>query len=194
MNLNKKVIAASLTAAFLSSGLLMAGQAEARPGDNEWRNRNSYESVYQALTPEKQAQFDAIMKEYVQKTAPLRDKLQAKYLELRTLGNSANPDSQAVSKISEEIVALRGQLRQERQAMADKVAKDVGINITRNRGYGYHHRGSYGCPGCGDSSMGMGSGYRMMHPGMMHQGMMGPGMMGAAMMGNGPDGPDSADD
>lgn len=175
MNLNKKLIAASLTAAFLSSGLLMAGQAEARPGDGDWRNRNNYESVYQALTPEKQAQFDAIMKEYVQKTTPIRDKLQAKYLELRTLGNSANPDSQTVSKISEEIVALRGQLRQERQAMADKVAKDIGININRGRGYSYHHRGFYGCPGCGESGMGMGPGYRMMHPGMMHPGMMGPG-------------------
>ena len=90
MNLNKASVAVAL-AAFLAAGGI-AGQALAAPHDGHhghWRQQRSYQDcVYQALTQEKKAQYDAIMKDFADKTAPLRDKLAAKYIELRTLGNS----------------------------------------------------------------------------------------------------------
>ena len=91
MSLNKASIAVAL-AAFLAVGGI-AGQALAAPHDGHdghWRQQRSYQDcIYQALTQEKKAQYDAIMKEFADKTAPLRDKLAAKYIELRTLGNTA---------------------------------------------------------------------------------------------------------
>ena len=108
MSLNKASIAVAL-AAFLAVGGI-AGQAL-------------------ALTQEKKAQYDAIMKEFADKTAPLRDKLAAKYIELRTLGNSPTPDPKAIGKATEELVALRNEFAKERSAMLDRVAKEIVINI-----------------------------------------------------------------
>ena len=83
MSLNKASIAVAL-AAFLAVGGI-AGQALAAPHDGHdghWRQQRSYQDcIYQALTQEKKAQYDAIMKEFADKTAPLRDKLAAKYIE-----------------------------------------------------------------------------------------------------------------
>ena len=84
MSLNKASIPVAL-AAFLAVGGI-AGQALAAPHDGHdghWRQQRSYQDcIYQALTQEKKAQYDAIMKEFADKTAPLRDKLAAKYIEL----------------------------------------------------------------------------------------------------------------
>ena len=129
MSLNKASIAVAL-AAFLAVGGI-AGQALAAPHDGHdghWRQQRSYQDcIYQALTQEKKAQYDAIMKEFAAKTAPLRDKLAAKYIELRTLGNSPTPDPKAIGKATEELVALRNEFAKERSAMVDRVAKEIGI-------------------------------------------------------------------
>ena len=126
MSLNKASIAVAL-AAFLAVGGI-AGQALAAPHDGHdghWRQQRSYQDcIYQALTQEKKAQYDAIMKEFADKTAPLRDKLAAKYIELRTLGNSPTPDPKAIGKATEELVALRNEFAKERSAMVDRVAKE----------------------------------------------------------------------
>lgn len=118
MSLNKASIAVAL-AAFLAVGGI-AGQALAAPHDGHdghWRQQRSYQDcIYQALTQEKKAQYDAIMKEFADKTAPLRDKLAAKYIELRTLGNSPTPDPKAIGKATEELVALRNEFAKERSA------------------------------------------------------------------------------
>ena len=138
MSLNKASIAVAL-AAFLAVGGI-AGQALAAPHDGHdghWRQQRSYQDcIYQALTQEKKAQYDAIMKEFADKTAPLRDKLAAKYIELRTLGNSPTPDPKAIGKATEELVALRNEFAKERSAMVDRVAKEIGINIFQGKGPG----------------------------------------------------------
>ena len=135
MSLNKASIAVAL-AAFLAVGGI-AGQALAAPHDGHdghWRQQRSYQDcIYQALTQEKKAQYDAIMKEFADKTAPLRDKLAAKYIELRTLGNSPTPDPKAIGKATEELVALRNEFAKERSAMVDRVAKEIGINIFQGK-------------------------------------------------------------
>ena len=111
MTFRKSTLALALAAA-LTGGMVFTAQA--RPGDFHHGPRGPrpcQESVYQALTPEKQAQYDAIMREFTEKTAPLRDQLAAKYIEVRTLGQSPAPDPKAVGKATEELVALRNEFR-----------------------------------------------------------------------------------
>ena len=99
----KKATLAIALAAVVATGTLMAGQASAAPCDGTGspaRHGMRHADVYDSLTPEKQAQYDTIMKEFTDKTAPLRDKLAAKRIELNTLGKSATPDPKAVGKAS----------------------------------------------------------------------------------------------
>lgn len=134
MPFTKTFIAMSLSVAVLTSGIMLAGQAEAKPDKKVGQNcSQQYDCVYQSLTPEKQAQYDAIMKDFADRTAPLRDQLSAKYIELRTLGNSPAPDPKAVGKASEELVALRNTFSGERQAMVERIAKEVGVNVFQGR-------------------------------------------------------------
>ena len=144
MSLNKASIAVAL-AAFLAVGGI-AGQALAAPHDGHdghWRQQRSYQDcIYQALTQEKKAQYDAIMKEFADKTAPLRDKLAAKYIELRTLGNSPTPDPKAIGKATEEL-----------SAMVDRVAKEIGINIFQGKGPGCPVERPRRCPATGMTVM-----------------------------------------
>ncbi|EGW45098.1 hypothetical protein HMPREF0178_02172 [Bilophila sp. 4_1_30] len=155
MSLNKASIAVAL-AAFLAVGGI-AGQALAAPHDGHdghWRQQRSYQDcIYQALTQEKKAQYDAIMKEFADKTAPLRDKLAAKYIELRTLGNSPTPDPKAIGKATEELVALRNEFAKERSAMVDRVAKEIGINIFQDKGPGCPVERPRRCPATGMTVM-----------------------------------------
>ena len=98
-------------------------------------------------------QYDAIMKEFADKTAPLRDKLAAKYIELRTLGNSPTPDPKAIGKATEELVALRNEFAKERSAMVDRVAKEIGINIFQGKGPGCPVERPRRCPATGMTVM-----------------------------------------
>ena len=176
MTRTQTLIAGSFVAALLVAGSVMTGQAVAGP--HHWQSGPRTEYVYNNLTPEKQAQFDAIMDDFAKRTASLRDKIEAKRIELRTLGNAATPDSRAIGKASEELVALRNEFAKERQALNERISKEVGIAMNR--------RGDYrpGCPGYGDCGYdrGYGShmrrGYRMnggyghMNGGYHHYGMM----------------------
>lgn len=158
MTFRKSTLAAALAAA-LTGGMVLTAQAG--PGDFHHGPHGPrgpmpcQEAVYQALTPEKQAQFDAIMRDFADRTAPLRDKLAAKYLEVRTLGESPAPDPKAVGKATEELVALRNEFGKERQAMVERVAKEVGINVlyAGPRGRGCPGRMPLRCPDAGMADM-----------------------------------------
>lgn len=86
------------------------------------------------------------MKDFADKTAPLRDKLAAKYIELRTLGNSPTPDPKAIGRATEELVALRNEFAKERGMMADRIAKEVGIMIFQGKGPGARLNGPADAP------------------------------------------------
>ena len=155
MNLSKASLATTLAAVLMTGGA-MTGQALAGPHDGHDRHpgqRSYQECIYQALTPEKQAQYDGIMKEFVDKTAPLRDKLAAKYIELRTLGDSPTPDPKAIGRATEELVALRNEFAGERKAMAERIAKEVGINVFQGKGRGCPVEQPRRCPATGATVM-----------------------------------------
>lgn len=152
MTRTQTIVAGSIVAAILVAGSVMQGQADARP--HHWQSCPGNEYVYDRLTPEKQAQYDAILEDFSKKVTPLRDKIRAKQIELDTLGDAANPDAAAIGKASEELVALHNEFLRERTAMLDRISKEVGINMDGRRGF------RPGCPAFGDDSYGPGYGNR----------------------------------
>ncbi len=152
MTRTQSTIAGSIVAALLVAGSIMPGQADARP--HHWQSCPGNEYVYDSLTPEKQAQYDAIMDDFSNKMAPLRDKMRAKRIELDTLGNAATPDPKAIGKASEELVALHNEFVKERAAMRERISKELGINLNTNDRRGFRP----GCPAFGDCGYGQGYG------------------------------------
>ena len=86
------------------------------------------------------------MKEFADKTAPLRDKLAAKYIELRTLGNSPTPDPKAIGNATEELVALRNEFAKERSAMVDRSPRKSASIYFKARGRGARLNGPADAP------------------------------------------------
>ena len=108
MTFRKSTLALALAAA-LTGGMVFTAQA--RPGDFHHGPRGPrpcQESVYQALTPEKQAQYDAIMREFTEKTAPLRDQLAAVLGELRRMEAGGGVDDELLATIRLITVTLDG--------------------------------------------------------------------------------------
>lgn len=68
-------------------------------------------AVYNALTPEKQAKYDAIYKEADARIQPLKDKAWAKHTELNALSGNPNTKPEAISKLTGELSDLRTQIR-----------------------------------------------------------------------------------
>lgn len=79
------------------------------------------------MTPEKRAQYDAMLKEYHAKVVPMGDNLYIKNQELRALQNAATPDVNAVSKKATEISELRGKVRAEKDAFMTKMEAEFGF-------------------------------------------------------------------
>lgn len=118
------------------------------------------------LTTEQRATYDKIMKEYDAKVTPLRDEMWAKHTELQALSSNPKTDPATISKLVQDMSGTRVKLRQEREALAQRLEKELGIKSGFGRG-GFH------------GGMGMGG----MMGGGMHGGM---GMPGGCMDGTGP--------
>lgn len=90
----------------------------------------------QELTPEQQAAISAIRQEHFSKTQALRDQLEAKHMTLRVLSPNPNATPEQLSTLVNEIMTLRGQLRTEHQAMAERMRQETGIAIPDGFGMG----------------------------------------------------------
>ncbi len=136
---------------------------------------------FHALPQEKQDAFIKIMKEFRDKTHPVREQLWVKKTTLRALSDNPKVEPQQIITLVNEMSALREQLYKERTALADRVKKEVGIDMPMG---GFGHRGK-GFGGCGMVGCGMGSGPGGYHKGGYghdgygprggHRGMMGGG-------------------
>lgn len=128
------------------------------------------------LTAEQRVTYDKIMKEYDAKVTPLRDEMWAKHTELQALSGNAKTEPSTISKLVQDMGNIRVKLRQERETLAQRLEKELGIKSGFGRG-GFH------------DGMGMGMGMRGHgggHGGM--GGMMGGmGGMGGCMGGSAPD-------
>ncbi|SHN51634.1 Spy/CpxP family protein refolding chaperone [Desulfovibrio litoralis] len=108
------------------------------------------------LSPEKQEAYNKIMKEASDKLTPIQDKMWAKHTELQALASNPKTEPATISKLVQELQELRIQMRTERELIATKLEKEVGISSNFGRGMmgGKMMMGGKGMKG----GMGMGSG------------------------------------
>ena len=117
------------------------------------------------LTPENQAKYDAIFKEFYDRMIPVGEKMMAKRLELNALQGNTNADPKQIGKLAEEIAALHTQMIKEREALDERFSKELGIEAPmRGMGRGMGHGGGMG------RGNGMGSGGGMGRGGMGYGG------------------------
>lgn len=96
------------------------------------------QGMYNAMTPEMQAKHDAIMEDFYNKIMPLRDKIWAKKAQLRALSGNPNMKPADYTKLTDEIVALRQQMRQELRSLRTRFQKEMGMTPGMMWG-GYGH-------------------------------------------------------
>jgi len=149
----------------------LASLAIAGPGQGKYKNGNGSCMGYgnygrgmgynagqiNQLTPEKQEAYRKIMKSFQDKVEPLRESMWQKRLELKALSPNPNTQPADIKALVKEIGDLHTQMRNERQALNDRLEKEIGIKIRRGMG---------------------GPGMRGQHMGTMSGMMRGQGMMG----------------
>ncbi len=142
--MNKSAIACSALVLVLFAGG-MWGVAEADARGCPYMG-GAHGSMHQYnITDEQRAQAQALVEAAQEKMRPLRDQNFVKKQELEALKNAANPDVQAVVKTAQEIVALREQLRVEKEKLGDALDKALGLpEGTHNMGHGMKHGDGYG--------------------------------------------------
>ncbi len=134
----KKMLAVpfALLMAFALAAPVMAGPGGPRDGYGGYHGGDrGYD--HPAIPPEKMAAFKNIMKDFRDKTQPIREQLWTKRTELKALSRNPNTQPSSITKLAEDMSALRTQLYKERQALDDKLEKEVGINI-------YHYGADFG--------------------------------------------------
>lgn len=112
------------------------------------------------MNPEDRAAWEALMKEYRQKTEPMRDQMWAKNLEYDALVANPNTKPAEVKAVIDEMLRLKVQLRTEHEKFAE-TAKAKGLKGFKGHGFGRDfHKGWRGhgpergfdagdCPGQG---------------------------------------------
>jgi len=99
------------------------------------------QDLEQNLTAEQQAELQKLRQDFADQTRELREGLQAKRQEMRTLMESSSPDKKELKRVQAEINTLRAQLA---DARIDHVLKVKEINPQAFSGYGR---------GCGFSAL-----------------------------------------
>ena len=94
----------ALTASIACAGANFAQAAEAAPaasaGNGMMPPVGTFDNnaAYQALTPEKQAKYNEIIKSAEEAMLPLREKMMAKRLQLDTMASMPNMNEEAIAK------------------------------------------------------------------------------------------------
>jgi Spy/CpxP family protein refolding chaperone len=92
-----------------------------------------------SLTAEQQAELRELRQGFADQTQELRETLQAKRQEMRTLMGSSSPDGKDLKRVQAEVNTLRAQLDDARIDHVLKVKKiDPRAFAGYGRGYGYH--------------------------------------------------------
>jgi zinc resistance-associated protein len=160
-----------ITVVAILAVMALSGSAFARHGDKHHDGEMMPQQM-QALTPEQQQQLDTIMEQHFTRMEPLREQMWSKHLELDALASNPNTKPETLSKLVQDITALRAQIKTERDSMCADIVKKVGIPC-----FGRNH-GMYGAP-CGyDNGSMRGPGHGGYHDGYGHRGQGNcPGMM-----------------
>jgi len=78
------------------------------------------------LPPEKQKAVDVLIKEYNDTVEPLRQKREARRLELNALSRNPNATQKQIRDVAEEISELSAQIRKADKEIHEKLAKETG--------------------------------------------------------------------
>ncbi len=113
---------------------LTASAALACPWDGYW---NGYNGGYYT------GDNGAAYQEFVNETAPIREKLAAKNAELNALMAQKEPDPKRAGEIQAEITRLHNQLRQKAQAYNIAPPGAYGNQMHRHQAYCRHSRGCW---------------------------------------------------
>lgn len=117
-------------------------------------------AAYSQLTPEKQAEVQAIFDKYEPQFEGVRNQMWAKRSVLQAMVNGGKADEKAITGLVNDISKLRDQMWNLRKAMSDELVKATGIAA-----FGACPRYAQNdCPGYGDG------------PGQGRQDRMAPGM------------------
>ncbi|MDZ7700460.1 MAG: periplasmic heavy metal sensor [Deltaproteobacteria bacterium] len=81
---------------------------------------------WQNMTPEQREQWRDMRGKFMQDTLPLRQELSAKQMELETLWDQKNPDSDKVKALSDRITELRAKLDQKHDALLTQCRRELG--------------------------------------------------------------------
>jgi Spy/CpxP family protein refolding chaperone len=116
-----------------------------------------------SLTPEQNQKLQALQESFLKKTLPLRNEMQVKQLDLRTLWSQSNPDQAKILAKQKEINTLRGQLQemgiQNRLELRNILTPEQQAQLGPN-GPGFGMRGRMMAGGFGPGrGMGYGTGY-----------------------------------
>ena len=127
----------ALTASITCAGANFAQAAETAPaasaGNGMMPPVGTFDNnaAYQALTPEKQAKYNEIVKSAEEAMLPLREKMMAKRLQLDTMASMPNMNEEAIAKAAAEVASLHTQMIKVHDMMADRLANELGISIQR---------------------------------------------------------------
>lgn len=118
--------------------------------DGYWHGGRHGFSGYGSMTPQQEEAYSAIMQDYEKKIAPLEEKAISKRMELDILSQNLNTKPEVLSTLTRELTELRTQIRKERLALDEKLAKDIGMREDSRMGYYRRGHGGYrgGCGGC----------------------------------------------
>jgi len=120
------------------------------PGMGAGNGRGGCGGYAQNMTPEQQEQFDALHKDFIAKTEPLRQEIYAKHMELEALLAAVKTDKAKVDSVTKELVELKGKMFTARTEFREKLA-ELGIHDFGRGGRGFCGRGGMGfkgnCPG-----------------------------------------------
>ena len=122
----------ALTASITCAGANFAQAAETAPaasaGNGMMPPVGTFDNnaAYQALTPEKQAKYNEIVKSAEEAMLPLREKMMAKRLQLDTMASMPNMNEEAIAKAAAEVASLHTQMIKVHDMMADRLANELG--------------------------------------------------------------------
>lgn len=174
--MKKMMVAVLVVALSLSAGVAMAqgwgrgpgnGPSAYGPGSGPGYGARGAWGPGVNLTPEQNQKVQALQESFLKQTLPLRNEMQIKQLELRTLWAQTNPDQAKILAKQKEINALRGQLQEKgtqnrlemRKILTPEQQAQLGANGP-GFGPGYGMRGGMMGGGFGPGrGMGYGTGY-----------------------------------
>ena len=135
------VALASLAIAGNGKGNYGNGRGDCMGSGNCGRGMGYGATQIDQLSPEKKAAYTKIMAAFRAKVDPLRESMWQKKMELKALSPNPNTQPAEIKGLVKEIGDLHLQMRTERQALNERLEKEIGLKLGRGMGMGGQYDG-----------------------------------------------------